>query len=269
MSDEANNTLSELKNELKGAINVRLRSPLAGLFALSWLLINHRVLFVLFSDLKVGKRFDYIDSEIYGAPGVWFSMNVLLPLASTAFFLLVMPWISALVHRWNLWHQRRHREEESRSEGLQLLTLDQSKELRALIVKRDRINSDLAKELKAANAHKSRYVCMHKISAGVGNQDLEQSVTEYLILNRFGVELIQTQSLRQVHTFDESGYVGTAWHQGQEKDGPEKWSLDGAKLSLLKENGDVYMEANLDPADGLFRGLLRGAEFRMRQYVKD
>ncbi|CAG2088063.1 hypothetical protein [Xanthomonas arboricola] len=262
MSDEANNTLSELKNELKGAINVRLRSPIAGLFALSWLLINHRVLFVLFSNLKPGKRFDFIDDEIYGMPGAWISMNLIFPLISTAFFLLVMPWISALVHRWNLWHQRRQRDLELRSDGLMLLTEEKSRELRASLSTRDKVIAELQREILDLAAKNSRYVSMNFVLNNISSEEVTGALRTYLLLHSFSVELVERAFVRQFHSFDDDGYVRTEWKQGSDQFTPDRWSLEGARLSLYVR-GSIYLSAELNGKTGFFDTTLNGQTYEM------
>lgn len=262
MSDEANNTLSELKNELKGAINVRLRSPIAGLFALSWLLINHRVLFVLFSDLKPGKRFDFIDDEIYGMPGAWISMNLIFPLASTAFFLLVMPWISELVHRWNLLHQRRQRDLDRRSEGLMLLTEEQSRGLRASLSVRDKTIAELQGKLLDLAAKNSRYVSMNLVLANVSSEEVAGALRKFVLLHSFSVELVERAFVRQVHSFDDDGYVRTEWKLGSDKFTPDRWSLEGGRLFLFVRGG-VYLSADFNGKTGSFNAALNGQAYEI------
>ncbi len=52
MSDEAQNTLDAVKEEIKSAVSSRFNSPLLGTFIVSWLAWNHRLIFVLFSSLE-------------------------------------------------------------------------------------------------------------------------------------------------------------------------------------------------------------------------
>ncbi|WP_415916294.1 hypothetical protein SE336_15855 [Xanthomonas arboricola] len=268
MSDEANNTLSELKNELKGAVNSRLRSPVAGLFALSWLLINHRVLFVLFSDLKVGKRFDYIDDEIYGAPGVWVSRNILLPLGSTAFFLLVMPWVSAMVHRWNLWHQRRLKELELRSEGLQLLTKEQGQEIRRSIVRRDAMNEKLLSDLKRLKSTEATLRCSHAVYSGADVDRAAAYFSAYLMLHTFEVEVDSAQTVLRKHSFDEEGSMSTEWRGGRPEEEPEKWRLDGYSILLITGSDRLFQKFDFNPLHGHFEGRFNGRVVFLRPSIR-
>ncbi|MEQ7866584.1 hypothetical protein ABQ137_08130 [Xanthomonas sp. WHRI 8393] len=263
MSDEANNALSEFKNELKGAINVRLRSPVAGLFALSWLLINHRVVFVLFSDLKVGKKFNFIDDEIYGTPGAWISMNVVLPLMSTAFFLLVMPWVSALVHRWNLWHHRRQRAIELRSDGLSLLTEEQTRDLRGSLAVRDQKIFELKAKVGELAARSARYASMSLVLGSNSSDEISEALRSYLILHRFSLELANREFVRQIHTFDDDGFVETEWKQGRDASKPDTWSVNGPQLTLFVGN-EVYFSADFNGRAGCFEGVLNGFTFVMK-----
>lgn len=263
MSEEANNALSELKNELKGAINVRLRSPFAGLFALSWLLVNHRMMFVLFSDMKVGKKFDYIDDELYPGIDSWLSMNLLLPLASTVLFLFVSPWVSELITRWNLWHQRRQKDLELRSEGLELLTHKQSRELRRIISAREMAVQEVNRQLLSAQRRVVRLETVAAMSGGLSQEGVLRMQKRYLLMELFMEQITYSSSSQALIKFDEDGYVDVADINAFTSAfaGSERWSFTKDGVVLYSPDREEVGRFVFDPTnEGCFRGSVNGVE---------
>jgi len=77
--------IDEISKSIKADLYERVRSPLFGAFSFSWAVWNWRFLLVLFSDMKVSEKINYMDGTLYYG---W-----LQPI----FFLSVGPLISALL----------------------------------------------------------------------------------------------------------------------------------------------------------------------------
>ncbi|MFA6015385.1 MAG: hypothetical protein WC742_09985 [Gallionellaceae bacterium] len=85
---------------IKAILYDRITSPLFGTFVLSWCGWNWRLilLFLTDSSTAVVKKFEYVDSDIYPTISAIFIHGLLLPLATTAFFIYVYPWFARKVY---------------------------------------------------------------------------------------------------------------------------------------------------------------------------
>ncbi|MEN5264417.1 hypothetical protein [Stenotrophomonas sp. TWI587] len=259
MSGEQTSALTELKDEVKAAFSTRMRSPFVGVFVFSWIAWNHRTLFVLFADMKVGKRFGFIDEELYPSTGQFITSNLLLPLLSSVLYIGVVPWVTEAVHRWNLWMQRRLRQAEMRSEGLELLTEQQSVQLRERMARLHESHLDLQGKLAKQERATKRYAAMH---AELSRKDYEVppvEVVEYLLSDSFAAKAASDLGAElSVHSFDERGQV-LSWKVSRDRSVmAERWSISGKALDLYSSRGEVIATFEFNPESAQFEGSANG-----------
>jgi hypothetical protein len=127
--------MKEIFNSLQLQINDRLSSPLFGSFIVAWVSWNNRLLFVLFSNQPVEKRFDFIDKQIY--PTAWdvWNSGVIKPTLSAILFIYLYPIISK--HFYGYWLKRQVELKKLRDtiESAALLTVEESRAFRMAMIK--------------------------------------------------------------------------------------------------------------------------------------
>jgi hypothetical protein len=84
--------MDDLVKAIKLQLYERATSPLFSSFVLSWLAWNHRLFFVLFSDIRVTEKFDYINERLYDTWWPCLSLGFLFPLATSLGIILVLPY---------------------------------------------------------------------------------------------------------------------------------------------------------------------------------
>lgn len=113
-------------NATKDAAVARLASPILGPFLLSWAACNYRFFFILFSDSPLETRFQLIDQWFSLSWGHLLGRGFAFPALITAAYILLLPFGTEAVHRWNLKMKRRLREAELESAKVELLTRQES-----------------------------------------------------------------------------------------------------------------------------------------------
>lgn len=88
---------------LKQQISERFNSPLLLSFGVSWLAWNYKVLVVLFSELEPLVKFELIQ-RLYPEISDLLGTALLFPALSALTFLLVYPFASRMMLRYNIWH---------------------------------------------------------------------------------------------------------------------------------------------------------------------
>lgn len=261
MSDETTSVLTELKDEVKGAFSTRLRSPFVGVFIFSWIAWNHRALIVLFADMKVSKRFGFIDDELYPSTAQFFTSNLVLPLVSSLVYIGVVPWVTEAVHRWNLWMQRRLRQAELRSQGLELLTGQQSAQLRERVGRLNQTNLDLKGKLAKQEKATKRYRAMHaELSRNDDDMPLAE-IMDYLLSDSFAAKAVSDLGAElSVHAFDGDGQVHSRKVSRDRSVMAETWSFRGNTLELASSEGDLIASFVFNAATAQFEGSAYGRE---------
>jgi hypothetical protein len=128
--------MTDLRKSINSIINERLSSPFYGTLILSWLVWNWKIVYLTFfvSESKIeGNKIDFILSKYSEIDHL-----VYFPLVSTAVLLTVIPFISNGAYwlnlKFNIWKSDKKNEIERK----QLLTLEQSIQLRELIADQEK-----------------------------------------------------------------------------------------------------------------------------------
>lgn len=108
----------------------RATSPLFGALAISWVVWNHRLLFVLFSEKSIAWRFNYIDSRLYPTVADFALYHFVGPVLSAVLYLYLFPYPARAVFRYTLKRRKELNDISLAIEGQQLLTLEEAQMLR-------------------------------------------------------------------------------------------------------------------------------------------
>lgn len=127
--------MKQIIESIRSQISERLSSPLFGAFAVSWLVWNHQYLFVLFSDGDVSKRLELARALSFPDHLAIVLRGVVYPLLSGTAFILIYPYPSLWLFSYWYKRQRWTKDARDRIEGLALLTLDESKQIRLAVLK--------------------------------------------------------------------------------------------------------------------------------------
>lgn len=262
MSDSPAEGIRDLGEGVKAEFLSRLRSPLVGAFVISWLLWNHRVLFVLFSDMKVGKKFAFIDMDLFSSAADFWLSNTLWPLLSAGAYIFVVPWATRGVHRWNLWHQRLLHEDDLRSEGLKVLPVGEATKLRALASERRTQVEKLKDEVEELGARMTQLAAMHACAQSRDPGQAYPELADYVNSRPFVMWGDVSHKPLSRHEFSaDGGLISYAVNRGAASDA-DGWELDGASLRLLQKN-ELQCELLFDSSDGVFRGQYGGINVRL------
>jgi|SRR5688572_219518 len=113
----------------------RLSSPLFGALLVAWCGWNYRFVTVLFSNLPIKERFEFIDQQLYSTPLDRFGKGLAFPVITAVLFILVYPYPA----RWlfGYWHRRQRELKEIRDkiEGDTLLTVEESRKIRMTLLR--------------------------------------------------------------------------------------------------------------------------------------
>lgn len=125
----------DIIKSIRAHLYERTTSPLLGTFIISWLAWNYRFVFVLFSELEVDFKFDYISAFIFYNSWACFSYGFLYPLLTTGFFIFVFPFPSKWV--FIFWRNRQVELKKKRQQidGEELLSKKES-----ILIKKKLIN---------------------------------------------------------------------------------------------------------------------------------
>src|SRR5579864_8807723 len=97
--------MSDWIKNISSPLSERAKSPFYGSFIVTWLIWNWRILFVIFFtskfDLKGMNLSDFILKDYLNIDdGLW------IPLAFTAGYLIILPWIDYLIIWYTEWIKR-------------------------------------------------------------------------------------------------------------------------------------------------------------------
>lgn len=261
MATESNNTLSEISSEVKAAVANRLRNPFLSVFTLAWLAWNHRLLFVLFGDMSVVDRFAYIDKSMYPTWKEFVWLNIVGPALSTLLYVIFIPWLAERTLVLNLWYQRRQKVAERRSDGLELLTLQESVQLNERIANRDKQIGDLNIKLAGLQTTAARHDLQDALRESENDNAIVNALFEYLTVGRFSEKINYTSSELSAVRFDISGYVKFRIVMSSAIANVESWRLDKRELVLYSgDNVEVGRFQYVKLGIGYFVGRINEVE---------
>ena len=158
----------DVSKTIKAILYDRITSPLFGTFILSWCGWNWRLLalFLTDSSMPVANKLRYLDSDLYPSNGVTFIYGLLLPLATTAFFIYIYPWFARMVYGYWREQQNELKRLQVEKDGEKSLTNDEAKEIR---------NQALLSELQYQDEREKREVRIKDLENLVKSLQVENS----------------------------------------------------------------------------------------------
>lgn len=125
--------MNDFRKSISAIMHDRLSSPLFGAFFFSWIVINWKIIFVIFlttsEELGVPK-FIYIENELLNILD-----SLVYPLISTAFILTLYSWLSVEVYRLYLTFKTKKLNYKTTSESKELLDTKRASQLRLEIAR--------------------------------------------------------------------------------------------------------------------------------------
>ncbi|WP_313250165.1 hypothetical protein [Stenotrophomonas acidaminiphila] len=261
MSDEASSTFSMLKEEAKASLRARLDSPFLGAFIISWLVWNHRLVFVLFSSMDVDKKFRYVDEILYPTATYSLWMNIGGPLISVLVYIFLLPWVTELVYEWNLSRARRLKQAERRSADEALLSYEESMTYRRV---REQ-NQKQIENMRQENQLIKRKLAGWQARATVlqGCEEAPDALKRYLVSQEFAASNGRREKplYRGKIEFSNDGtllctVVGFWW-------GAQTWSLQGNELTMWDGQEGEIISFEFDAAEGAFLASQDGVDWRL------
>lgn len=231
-------------------VSSRVSSAFFFSFIASWLAWNHRLLFVLFSGMPVQERFSYIDNELYSSLQTIWGVGLSYPLLTATAYVLLGPLIDRWVEIWRLRVRRKMREDEARSEGLELMTRETSEAARADIRKlREKVSQLQSKneELHASNCLR-KLMLSHERKTDTVNADTKS----LLMACNFGSEVNAVGGTEgQVEFLEDGAAQGFIFGLGH----VNRWRLESGHLELGSLRDDEsWHEFRFDSSTGKFVG---------------
>jgi hypothetical protein len=92
--------MEDILKSIRVQLYERAVSPLTGGFIIAWCLWNYRFFLVLFSELTLSEKIEWIDCDLYDSRQDAFYFVLLYPLLSTVFYLFIYPYIARLVFKF-------------------------------------------------------------------------------------------------------------------------------------------------------------------------
>lgn len=150
--------LESIGKSISTIIDERLSSPLVSSFTIAWLLYNYKFVVILFSATSVSETFRLIHEVSFPSSWIVLRDGIAVPLAAAAAYIYLLPYPSKYVfEKWKT-TQKEINAIKQRVEGDALLTIDESRAMRAkereLFAKIDEANNELNKlkdDLRAAD----------------------------------------------------------------------------------------------------------------------
>lgn len=251
MADDTTGGLDTVKEELKAAIAGRFASPFLGAFTVSWLVWNHRLVFVLFSGMAVADRFQYIDEKLYPTLVSFLVLNIGGPLVSALAYIFLLPYPTEWVHKWNLNRKLRLRYAELHADGHRLLTASEADAIRAENVSLKNTLNKRRGEL-AREQIKVAALSMKNLERR-SRDDIEQAYTAYLLSQPFVLESSNAQYGSKV-VFRDDGSLEIGNFPGN-----IRWAYSDQKVHLFDsdaERGKMgFLEFN--QLANVFEGILQ------------
>jgi hypothetical protein len=128
--------MTDIKKSINEIIDERISSPFYGTLILSWLIWNWKIIYLslFISENKIiGNKIDYIQTHYSNINNIIF-----FPLISTLILLTLIPFISNGAYWLNLIFNQWKSDKKNEVERKQLLTIEQSIQMRELIAEQEK-----------------------------------------------------------------------------------------------------------------------------------
>ena len=141
--------VDEIFKSAKAQISERIASPLIGSFVISWCLWNYKFLVILFSSASVSQTFVLIDTIAF--PTTWSLVlkSVLLPALTTVVYIFAYPYPAKFVYEFTRRRQKEINEVRQRIEDETLLTIEESRKIRADVFQTEKAHQEIVDRLNA------------------------------------------------------------------------------------------------------------------------
>ena len=258
--------MENLLNSIKAVLYERTSSPLFGALFVSWLAWNYRTVFVLFSELPVADRFQYVQDVLYPNPQQSVGFLVLLPTATALIYLFLMPYPARWVHRFWRARQKELRDDRLEIEGATQLTVEESRQIRQSVID---IQSEYDRALRQSESEIERI----KALAGDHQQEIERLEKELadaratskseepgeLVDSDVISKIIRTRPYRLFHNpevgrsrskmmmFGPSGKIIEGGNNNE-----NSWTIKDGKLELVQADGKVHTRFTYHPKTHMF-----------------
>lgn len=213
--------MTDIRKSINSIINERLSSPFYGTLILSWLVWNWKIIYLTFfvSESKIeGNKIDFILTK-------YSEINhlVYFPIISTAVLLTLIPFISNgsywLNLKFNMWKSDKKNEIERK----QLLTLEQSIQLRELIADQEKrfenILSDKNSEIQQLKLQLEGYSKQSNVTSSTTKSQSESSLKRIQNLaNKITENENLTKAFSTINYYIQGGYTGLIDSDGMTSD---------------------------------------------------
>lgn len=148
--------MKDFWDSLRQQLNDRLSSPIFGSFIVSWVIWNHRYLFILFSNEPIAARLTLARSLVYpDTYDIWIR-GVALPVSSCLGYVLFYPWLSQWLLIWWDIRQKAIAEKRNHALGNQLLTREESRKIiRDALEQRKQLEGTIERQERELDALRS------------------------------------------------------------------------------------------------------------------
>jgi hypothetical protein len=139
--------LDDIISAAKQSVLERVASPLLGSFVIAWCLWNWKFLVILFSDASVSQTFVLIEKHAFPEWTAIACRGILFPIATAAAYVFLYPYPARIVYGFTLRRQREINMTRQKIADETLLTLEESRRLRAEFVEQDRKQNERVRNL--------------------------------------------------------------------------------------------------------------------------
>ena len=122
--------IDDIVNSVKAELYDRSVSPLMGSFNISWLLWNYKFILIVFANIEIEKKIQYLDNY-YSASDTLITLYwLILPITTTIFYIFVYPEFATPVFKHARNKQRVIKEIKTQIEDETPLTKEEAREIR-------------------------------------------------------------------------------------------------------------------------------------------
>lgn len=122
--------MNDIIKTIKAQLYDRVFNPLSSTLTISWCLWNWKFILVVFSNMQVNEKFDYINSVIYPNFETILKFNIGYPLLTTLFVIFIYPYPARFVYEYWRRQQQIIKGIRQRIEDEEPLTKEEARELR-------------------------------------------------------------------------------------------------------------------------------------------
>jgi hypothetical protein len=125
--------MNEYLISIKAYLYDRAVSPFFGAFVFSWISWNYKFLMIVFSDINVHEKINYISNNIYPYFNEWLRVGVVLPFISAMAFVFLYPVIAIPTFLYARKAQKILHDLKQKIDGEKLLSKNESRELKKIL----------------------------------------------------------------------------------------------------------------------------------------